>query len=237
MTATGTASASHNPMIIYGVPLSVHTRKVILTARIKAIPHQVTPVVPVIPDSPPPNWRAISPSGTIPAIDDRGFVLADSTAIALYLERKVPEPAVLPSAIADYGRALFLDAWAGDVLFRRIVHPIFHAQIVGPKVRDRPVDRAAIDEVLGRAAPEAFGYLERLAPGAFLAGGALSLADLAVTSNLIVFHYLGHRIDAARFPRLAAYFQRQLDAAPLRAALADEAPFAEQFGLDRTFLG
>ena len=47
-------------MKIYGVPLSVHTRKVILAARIKEIPHEVEVVIPVIPDNPPPNWREIS---------------------------------------------------------------------------------------------------------------------------------------------------------------------------------
>jgi glutathione S-transferase len=221
---------------IWGVPLSVHTRKVILAARIKSIPYGVTAVIPVIPDNPPPNWRSLSPSGLIPAIDDDGYVLADSTAIVLYLERKVPEPALLPGALDDHGRALFLDAWAGDVLFRGVVHPLFHNQVVGPKVHNRPGDQRAIDAALGTSGPEAFAYLESLAPGAFLVGGKLSIADLAVVSNLIVFHYLGHRIETARYPRLAAYFHRQLGSPLLRAALADEAPFVANMGLDRSFL-
>jgi glutathione S-transferase len=32
---------------IYGVPLSVHTRKVIVVARLKGLPYEVVPVVPV----------------------------------------------------------------------------------------------------------------------------------------------------------------------------------------------
>jgi glutathione S-transferase len=229
-------TASHKTMTIYGVPLSVHTRKVILIARIKSIPHQVTPVIPVIPSNPPPAWRTLSPTGLIPAIDDNGYVLADSTAIAHYLERKVPEPALVPGKPEDCGRALFLDAWAGDVLFRKIVHPIFHNQVVSPNIHNRPGDAAVIDTALGKTAPEAFGYLEGIAGDGFLIGGRLSIADLAVVSNLVTFHYLGHRIDAARHPRLAAYFRRHLDSSPLRAALADEAPFVDNLGLDRTFL-
>jgi len=46
-------TAFSKPLTIYGVPFSVHTRKVILASRIKSIPHQVTPVIPVIPDNPP----------------------------------------------------------------------------------------------------------------------------------------------------------------------------------------
>lgn len=234
MTASQTASLK--PILVYGVPLSVHTRKVILAARFKAIPHQITPVVPVVPDNPPANWRSISPSGTIPAIDDQGYILADSTAIVQYLERKLPAPPLLPAALADYGRALFLDAWAGDVLFRKIIHPIFHQQVVNPRIRQLPGDRGAIDSALGAVAPDAFGHLERLAPEAHLVGGALSIADLAVVSNLVMFHYLGHRVDAARHPSLAAYFRRQLDTQLVRDALAAEAPFADQLGLDRGFL-
>jgi glutathione S-transferase len=220
---------------IWGVPLSVHTRKVIVAARTKSIPYDVSVVIPVIPDNPPPHWRSLSPTGLIPAIDDGGYVLADSTAIVHYLERKVPEPALLPGRLDEYGRALFLDAWAGDVLFRRVVHPIFHNQVVSPKIHDRPGDPRAIDAALGTSGPEAFAYLESLAPGSFLVGGKLSIADLAVVSNLIVFHYLGHRIDAARFPKLAAYFQRQVESSLWRAALEDEAPFARNMGLDRGF--
>jgi glutathione S-transferase len=221
-------------MIVYGAPLSVHTRKVILAARLKSIPYEVTPVIPVIPDNPPPNWRTLSPSGTIPAIDDGGYVLADSTAIVHYLERKVPEPALLPGKPTELGHALFLDAWSGDVLFRQVIRPIFFNQVVSPGIHKKPGDTAAIETAL-TGAQQAFGYLEGLAPEAFLVGGRLSVADLAVTSNLVMFHYLGHRLDAARFPRVSAYFRRQLDSSLVRGALEAEGPFVDQLGLDRTF--
>jgi glutathione S-transferase len=223
-------------MKIYGVPLSVHTRKVILAARIKSIAHEMVPVVPVVPGNPPPDWRTISPTGLIPAIDDDGYVLADSTAIIAYLERKAPEPALLPADAQDHGRALFLDAWAGSALFRQVMHPLFHNQIVNPRIRKQPADQAAIDSALKSAAPEAFAYLESRAPDRFLVGGKLSIADLAVVSNLILFSYLGHGIDEDRFPRLVAYFRGHLQAPLLRSALEIERPFAESMDLDRSFV-
>lgn len=224
-------------MKIYGVPLSVHTRKVILAARIKEIPHEVEVVIPVIPDNPPPNWREISPTGLIPAINDDGFVLADSTAILLYMERKRPQPALLPSNDRDYGTALFLDSWAGSTMFRGVILPIFQNQVVNPNIRKVACDNAAVEAALTKAAPEAFGYLESLKPEDFLAGGMLSIADLAVVSNLILFHYLGHRLDAARFPKLQTYFRRHVGSAALQSALKDETPFAQQMGLDRSWIG
>ncbi|MGH8428822.1 MAG: glutathione S-transferase family protein, partial [Solimonas sp.] len=88
---------------------------------------------------------------------------------------------------------------------------------------------------MSQAVPEAFGYLEGLDPGDFLIGDELTIADLAVVSNLIVFHYLGHRIEP-RFPKLNAYFQRHIESPALSATLAEERPFVDQMGLDRTFL-
>ncbi len=45
---------------IYGVPISVDTRKVIVAAIAKGLAHEVVPVVPVIPGNPPPNRRELS---------------------------------------------------------------------------------------------------------------------------------------------------------------------------------
>jgi glutathione S-transferase len=222
-------------MKIYGVPLSVHTRKVMVAAQLKNIPFELQVVIPVVPGNPPANWRDISPTGLIPAIDDDGFRLADSTAILHYLERKQPTPSLLPADKQELGAALFLDSWAGSALFRGVVHPIFHNQVVNPNIRKVPADTAAIDAALNKAAPEAFAYLENLDLDACAVGDRLTIADLAIVSNLITYHYLGHRI-APRFAKLNAYFRRHLDSSVLNAALTADRPFVEQMGLDRSFL-
>jgi glutathione S-transferase len=224
---------SHPPLRIFGVPFSVHTRKVIVTARIKGIPFEVVPVAPIDPGSLPPDWRSISPTGLVPAIDDGGRVLSDSTAIVLYLEHVHPEPALLPREPAGYGRALALDAWAGSELFRAIVHPLFHQQIVASLRKVEP-DREAIRRALEVAMPPALAHLEKLAAADFLVGGELSIADLAVMSNLVMLAYLGHPIDAGRFPALATYFRRHAGAGALAEALAVERPMVERMGLATT---
>jgi glutathione S-transferase len=128
-----------------------------------------------------------------------------------------------------------LCSWAGSALFRDVVHPIFHNQVVNPNIRQTQGDQAATDAAMTKAAPEAFAYLESLDPGDYLVGGKLTIADLAIVSNLIVFHYLGGRIEP-RFPKLNAYFRRHIESPVLSAALAEERPFVEQMGLDRSFV-
>jgi len=221
---------------IHGVPLSVHTRKAIVTAILKDIDYKFEVVIPVIPDNPPPNWRALSPTGLIPAMQDGDFTLADSTAICLYMEKKQPAPAVLPGEGKAYGRALWFDAYAGGTIFRHVVHPLFHQTIVAPNIRKVPSDKAVIDQVLNEVQPEIFGYLESEIDGKFLIGNAMTLADIAIASNFIIYQYIGYKIDAARYPKLAKYVRGVADNAAFRKALDDEKPFVANMGLDRTFL-
>jgi glutathione S-transferase len=221
---------------IYGVPISVHTRKVIVAARLKGLPFELVPVVPVIPDSPPANWRELSPTGKIPALQDGDFTLADSAAICAYLERKQPQPALYPSDIRDYGRALWLEQYAGGTLFRDVVHPLFHEAFVHPKVKGIATDAARIDQVLTGVAPDVLGYLDAEAASAFLAGPTLSVADLAVVSNLVTMQYVGFALERARYPKLAHLFDRVIRIPAMVDALRAEQPVLQQMGLKSEFL-
>src|SRR5688572_2820833 len=168
---------------IYGVPISVHTRKVIVAAIAKGLEHEVVPVVPVIPDNPPPNWRELSPTGLIPALTDGDFTLADSSAICAYLERIQPEKPLYPREAREYARALSLEQYAGT-LFSQVVRPLFHEVFVHPKVQNVPTDAGKIEAVLTQAVPETFGHLDRMAGEDLFFGKTLSIADIAVASNL-----------------------------------------------------
>jgi glutathione S-transferase len=224
-------------LTIYGVPISVHTRKVILAARIKNLPFELNPVVPVMPDSLPSQWRQLSPTGLVPVLQDGDFTLADSAAICAYLERKWPKPSLHPSDARRYGHALWLEQYAGGTVFRDVVRPLFHELFVHPKVRGTATDRAVVDDVLDRVLPEVFGYLERASDEKFLAGDALSVADLAVMSNLTTLQYTGISLDRKRYPKLAALYERVLDVPEVADALRSEQPVVRQMGLDGAFLG
>ena len=217
---------------IYGLPLSVHARKPIITAIAKNIAYKVEPVVPF---DPPANWASLSPTGLIPAMQDGDFSVAESGAICLYLERKAPQPPLLPSSDKDYSRAMFFDGYAGW-MFRSLVQPLFFQKVINPVLFKGTTDQAVVDELLGKQRPKVFGYLESQLNGKFLVGSALSLADIAVMSNLINYHYLGYRIDRADYPKLAKYTEDMLALEPFRKALADEKAGAEHFNLDRKFL-
>jgi glutathione S-transferase len=218
---------------IYGVPISVHTRKAIVTAIIKGIDYRCEPVIPF---NPPDNWSSLSPTGLIPAMTDGDFTLADSAAICQYIERKYPSSPILPAAARDYARALWFEAYAGGTVFRHVVHGLFFQKIIRPIILKQATDQAVIDTIIADVQPKVFEYLDSEINGEFYVGNRLTLADIAIGSNLINYQYLGFAIDGALYPRLAAFAQRIVEMKPFQLALRDETQFAEGMRLNRSFL-
>ena len=190
-------------MKIYGFPLSPFVRKVIVVAHEKGIEAEVVPANPMQPTE---EFLAASPYGKIPAIDDDGFRLADSTAIAVYLDAKHPNPPLLPADPEARAKAVWFDEVA-DTVVMAAGGPMLFNRLIAPKVLGQEGDEAA-----AQAAEEAIagrlGYLERTLGEDGWLDGAFSLGDIAVASALRAFHYAGWRIDKAAFPKLAAWYGR-----------------------------
>src|SRR3546814_19622085 len=81
---------------------------------------------------PDPGFRAASPLGKMPAMDDVGFLLADSSAIIHYLEAKYPEPALIPADPQERGRVIWWDEF-GDTVFAACGGKMFFNRIVAPR--------------------------------------------------------------------------------------------------------
>jgi glutathione S-transferase len=214
---------------IYGVPISVHTRKVIVTAMEKKLAFENEPVIPF---NPPAGWDKLSPTGKIPVVAIDDFELADSSVICAYVEQTHPEPALYPREAKERARALWLEEYCDGTVFREVVHGLFFQNVIRPKILQQPTDRATIDAILTQALPKVFGYLESQMTDGWLIGGRFGIADIALASNLANYHYLGYRIDAARYPKLDRAFQRLCQHPSIAAALRTERPVAKGMGLD-----
>lgn len=218
-------------LTIFGVPISVHTRKAIVAAHLKGIAHRFEPVIPF---NPPSGWDELSPTGLIPAAADGDLRMADSSVICRYIEMTEPAPPIYPAKTRDLLHALFLEAYGGN-LFARLIHPLFHQKIIGPKMFDRPTDQAEVDKLMGETRPRIFSYLESQTGDGYLAGDALSIGDITIASNLINYKYMGLKIEAQLYPNLSRFMKRIVLLDPFRMALAAEAPFAEKMGLNPSF--
>jgi glutathione S-transferase len=218
---------------IFGVPISVHTRKVIVTAIEKQLDYENDPVIPF---TPPPGWNELSPTGKIPALTDGEVTLCDSSVICAYLERSRPDHPVYPPDTREYVTALWFEEYADGTMFREVVHGLFFNKVIRPNILKQNSNQAEIDSILNEARPKVFAYLERSLSGEYLAGNRFSVADIAVVSNLVNYHYLGFGIDARKHPKLASYFAKQLRHPSIASALAKEQGVAAGMGLDRGFL-
>ncbi|SEN88161.1 glutathione S-transferase/maleylpyruvate isomerase [Pseudorhodobacter antarcticus] len=89
-------------LTIYSVPVAVYCAKLRILMAYKAIPFTQLP---------PPGgygsaeYRAIVPSGNLPAMVHDGFMLADSEAIAEYLNEAFGAVPMLPESVQDRAKA------------------------------------------------------------------------------------------------------------------------------------
>jgi glutathione S-transferase len=219
-------------LTIHGVPISVHTRKVLITAIEKKLQFRNEPVIPF---TPPAGWNDLSPTRKIPVLTDGDFVLRDSSVICTYLERTHPAPALYPAETRDYAEALWFEEYADGTIFREVVHGLFVQKIIRPNILKQETDASVIDAILSTAVPQVFDYLEASIDGEFIAGGQFTIADIAIVSNLINFHYLGYSLDEP-YPKLRGYFAGHIERPSIRTALLAEKSVADSMGLDGSFV-
>jgi glutathione S-transferase len=219
-------------LTIFGTPISVHTRKVIVAALEKRLEFRTEPVIPF---HPPEGWSDMSPTGKIPVMTDGERLLRDSSAICAYLERVHAAPALYASDPAAYAHTLFFEEYADGTVYPELVRPLFFQKVIRPRILGQRTDEQAVQQVERDVLPSIFGYLEHEVDRPFLAGTAFGIADIALMSNLLNFHYVGLRIDA-RYPRLQEYFRRHLARPSFKIAIAGELNAAMSLELDRTAL-
>lgn len=189
-------------MKIFGFPVSPFVRKIIVIAAEKGIETEIVPSNPMQPDE---AFLAVSPYRKIPAIEDAGFTLADSSAIAHYMEAKYPNPALLPADPQARAMAVWFDEVA-DTILMGAASPMIFNRFVRPKIFGQEGDEAAAS-----AAEEALvgrlGYLEDQVGDGWL-NGNYSIGDIAVASCFKTFSYADWSLDPATYPKLAAWYDR-----------------------------
>lgn len=192
-------------MILYGSSFSPFVRKVLVYAAEKGIALEVRQPGPRT--SYAPEFLAASPLRKMPALVDGDFQIADSTAIITYLEALQPTPALLPADARARARAIWFEEFA-DTEMVRVVFKTFFNRIVLPRFQKQPGNEALALEGDGEL-PPLLDYLETAVPqpGQFLAGGQLSVGDIAVASMFVNYLHAGVPIDAARYPRVVGWVQ------------------------------
>ncbi len=190
---------------LHGSNISPFVRKVRVALAYKGIEYDN---VQQIPFGAPPEFVAKSPLSKIPCWEEGELILPDSSVILSYLEHRYPDPPLLSAAPGPRARALWFEEY-GDSKVSMTLAGVFFERVVKPSIFKQEANQAVIDRALKQELPQIFDYLTQcLGEDEFIVGGAFSVADIALTSPFVNFAIAGERVDAERWPQIAAYVAR-----------------------------
>ena len=134
-----------------------------------------------------PAYRAMNPNGTIPVLDDDGFVIWESIAIVQYLARKYAPERLLGGSAEAFARAFQWMAWANHALEPTMHTLIMHRERLPLEKRSEDAVEAARQDTLKKLA-----ILDaRLTQVPYLAGAAFSIGDIPAGIAVQRFRHFG----------------------------------------------
>jgi glutathione S-transferase len=176
-----------------------------------------------------PRFLAMNPLGRVPILEEEdGHLISDSSVICDYLERTHPSPALYPAEPRERARALWLEEY-GDTALTAVCARVFWMHIIIPVRSGKPVDHAEVARFVDESFPPALDYLESIAPrGGWLLGN-FGIADVSLYSPVRLLDLAGAPLDAGRWPRFAAWYQRVAARPSARSIDAAERAATEVF--------
>ena len=198
---------------LYTFPASTNSRKVRIALIEKGLEFERINVDLTKREQKNLDYLQIHPFGQVPALDDEGFIVYDSTIINEYLEDEYPYPALMPNNSEGRARARMMEDFRDSHFNPFFVHIM---QEMRKPETERDLNR--IDDAK-TAIAKAFDRTERELNGKDYLAGSFSLADVAFMSNIELLDRFGVAVDSARYPRTAAWIAR-LKSRPSFAASA-----------------
>jgi glutathione S-transferase len=182
-------------LTIYGTPRS-RTMRVLWTAAELGLDYEHVPITVEDPWLKSAEFLSVSPNGTIPAIVDDGFALAESMAINLYLTKRYATGRLYPESLDREASCWRWSLWAQGQLEPWIMQDARLATL-----------RAAASDAMREEVERALRLLDAtLADRAFLLSEGFTVADLNVAGVLSPSR--ATKLDFARFGAVSAWLDR-----------------------------
>ena len=135
----------------------------------------------------------LNPAGATPVVvsRDRDIKLINSSAICEYFEETVDKARMISGTATDRAEIRRLTAWFDESFYAAVTGPLLHERMLKRVVHRVSPDTAVLREAM-KAGNELLGYVDyQLDRHNWIAGSALSLADLAGAAHISVTDYLG----------------------------------------------
>ncbi|HET8564081.1 MAG TPA: glutathione S-transferase family protein [Candidatus Binatia bacterium] len=163
---------------LYTFPASTNSRKVRIALIEKGLEFERINVDLSKREQKNPEYLKIHPFGQVPALDDEGFILYDSTIINEYLEDEYPYPALMPQDSEGRARARLMEDFRDTNFNPHFVKIIYET---------RKLEAERNPEIMATAKAEiskCFDQIETALQGHEYVAGSFSLADIAFMANL-----------------------------------------------------
>ena len=198
---------------LYTFPPSTNSRKVRIALLEKGLEFQRINVDLSKREQKNPEYLKIHPFGQVPALDDEGFIIYDSTVINEYLEDEYPYPSLMPKDSEGRARARLMEDFRDTHFNLSCVHIMQEMRKPEGERDGQRIDNARA------AIIQAFDRIETELNGNEYLAGSFSLADIAFMANLELLERFAIPVDAGKYSQTAAWINR-LKARPSFAASA-----------------
>ncbi len=188
-------------MKLYHFPASTNSRKVRILLIEKGLEFERINVDLTKKEQKNPEYLKIHPFGQVPALDDDGFIVYDSTIINEYLEDEYPHPPLLPNDSEGRARARLMEDFR-DIYFTPHFVEIIHEVRKPETERDQKVIRNAKETIT-----QCFDRIERELEGRDYLAGTFSLADISFMPNIALLEHFEIPVDP-KYKNMRAWIER-----------------------------
>lgn len=206
-----------NDILVQGVPGSPFMRAVQMGLEEKRISYRVNAMGPG--DSKSEAYLKKNPFGRVPLLEHGDFTLYETQAILRYIDAEFPQPPLQPRdhrSAARMNQIIGINDW---YFFPKVAAVVVFQRIVGPALLGIATDEAAIEAAIpmARICIAELGRLLGTHP--FLAGDAISLADLMLAPQLDFFADTPEGKSLLAETRLRRWLDRMNERPSMKATL------------------
>ncbi len=187
---------------LYTFPPSTNSRKVRIALLEKGLEFERVNVDLSKREQKSPEYLKIHPFGQIPALDDEGFIIYDSTVINEYLEDEYPYPSLMPSDSEGRARARLLEDLRDTHFNPYFVHIIYEMRKPEGERDSQRIENAKAEII------KCFDRIEAELEGKEYLAGPFSLADVAFMSNLELLDRFGIPVAPDKYKNTVAWIAR-----------------------------
>jgi len=189
-------------MRLYHFPTSTNSRKVRIALIEKELEFERVKIDLSKKEHKNPDYLKIHPFGQVPALDDHGFIVYDSTIINEYLEDEYPHPPLMPEDSEGRARARMMEDFRDNHFNPPFLELVYEVAYKTEQERDVGVIERSRVKIIG-----CFDRIEEELDGREYLAGTFSLADIAFMPNNALIERFNIPVDP-KFKNMLAWMVR-----------------------------